>query len=465
VPRSRTPKLVLALAVLVATSCGHGTDSTGPTALPLKPTGTPPGPTIPTPGPASELAFTVQPAAAFAGVPINPAVQVTVRDSLGATVTTTPVSVTIALAPGAAGTLHGTLMAASVNGVATFSDLAPTVAGPYRLVATAAGLRADTSAAFGVEILSASDRIAFVQSSQSRLVDVPSSVVIMNVNGSGLKTIYSGGVLGHPRWSPDALRLVFSGQSAARPPSTPCWWNDVTCQLKIFVANADGSGGLTHLTDSLSWNSADPEWSPDGSRIAFTYRFDEVDDAYSIEVMNADGSGKSQVAYPSSWQTDLYMAPTWSPDGRSLAFQLLSFASNGTVMSEILIKDLAGSPLRILVPAFATVFEWSASGASGPEWSPDGSRLLFRNDRGLAVAPLDGSAITQLTADLTDGMASWTPQGRILFTRVVGGVSRIHIMNADGSGVAMLPQPVGNNYWPSWAPTHANAAVSANVSR
>ena len=456
VPRARTPKLILALAFLVATSCGHGTDSTGPSASPLKPTGkpagTPPGPTVPTPRSPSGLAFTVQPAAAFAGMPINPAVRVTVRDSLGATVTTAPVSVTIALAPGAAGTLHGTLMAVSVNGVATFSDLAPTIAGPYRLVATAAGLRADTSAAFGVETLSASDRIAFVQSRQSRYTDVPSSVVVMNVDGSGLKTIYAGGVLGHPRWSPDGLKLAFSGQFAAPAPSTPCWWYDVTCQLKIFVANADGSGGLTHLTDSLSWNSADPEWSPDGSRIAFTYRFDEIDDAYSIEVMNADGSGKRQVAYPSRWQTDLYMAPTWSPDGRSLAFQFMSFTSNGAGMSQILITDLADSRLRTLVPAFATVFQWSASGASGPEWSPDGSRLLFRNDRGLAVAPLDGSAITQLTADLSDGMASWTPQGRILFTRAVDGVSRIHIMNADGSGVAMLPQPAGNNYWPSWAP-------------
>ena len=78
--------------------------------------------------------------------------------------------------------------------------------------------------------------------------------------------------------------------------------------------------------------------------------------------------------------------------------------------------------------------------------------MVFRNDHGLATAPLDGSAIVQLTRDVTDGMASWTPQGRILFTRLIAGVSRIHIMNADGSGVAMLPQPAGNNYWPSWAP-------------
>lgn len=452
--RSRTPKLISALGIFVAASCGHATDSTRPLALPSEPS-VPNAPTMPAAGSASALAFTVQPAAGFAGIPINPAVQVAVQDSLGATVTTTRLSVTIALPPGAAGTLHGTLTTPAVNGVATFSDLVLAGVGPQRLIAMATGLRGATSAAFRVDSLSASDRIAFVQSSQSRYENVPSSVVVMNGDGSGLKTIYSGGVLGHPRWSPDGAKLVFSGQSAAPPPSTPCWYYDVTCQLKIFVANADGSGQPAHLTDDLSWNSADPEWSPDGSKIAFTYRFDEIDDAYSIEVMNADGSGMSRVAYPPDWMTDLYLGPTWSPDGQSLAFQFLSVASGGTAMSEILITDLASSQLRTLVPAFATVFEFSASGASGPEWSPDGSRVLFRNNHGLAIAPLDGSAIVQVTADATDGMASWTPQGRILFTRMVGGVSRIHIMNADGSGVAMLPQPAGNNYWPSWAPGRA----------
>ena len=247
-------KSILPMGLIAAISCGHGADSTGPSAVPKSPT----EPTIPAPEPPSTpprtLAFTVQPAATFAGVAINPPVQVTVRDSLGAIVTTTPIAVSIALAPGAAGSLHGTLMATTVNGVAKFTDLSLTEAGPQRLVATATGLRADTSAAFGVSILRASDRIAFVQSAQSRYWNVPSSVVVMNADGSGLKTIYAGGVLGHPRWSPDGLRLVFSGQATVPAPLTPCSSYDVTCQLKIFVANADGSGGVTHLTDSLAWD-------------------------------------------------------------------------------------------------------------------------------------------------------------------------------------------------------------------
>ena len=448
--RLREATLISALGIFAANGCGRTADSTGPSAVPTKPVA-PAVPTAPTTGVAAALAFTVQPGATLAGMPINPSLQVAVRDSLGAPVTT-PVSVSIALTPGTAGTLQGILTTVSLNGVATFADLATTVVGSHRLVATATGLRADTSAAFAVDTLSASDRIAFVQSIQSRYKDVPSSVVVMNADGSGLKTIYVGGVLGHPRWSPDGGRIVFSGQLSAAAPSAACWWNQPDCQLKIFVAKADGTGGLVHLTDDLAWNSADPAWSPDGSRIAFTYRFDEVDDAYSIEVMNADGSGKRRVAYPSDWQTDLYMAPTWSPDGRSLAFEFQSIPRNGTAMSQIMIIDPSGSGIRTLVPTFAKPFQGSASGASGPEWSPDGSRVLFRNAVGLAMAPLDGSAIAQLTTDQTDGMASWTPQGRILFTRVVGGVSRIHSMNANGSGVGMMPQPAGNNYWPSWAP-------------
>jgi Tol biopolymer transport system component len=299
---------------------------------------------------------------------------------------------------------------------------------------------------------SVTDRIAFVQNGSSDFMASPSSVVVMHVDGSGLKTVYSGGVLGHPRWSPDGSKLAFFGQSVAHPAPFQCWWYDPTCQDKIFVIDPDGPGALIHLTDSLAWHSADPEWSPDGSRIAFTYRFDVIDDAPSIEVMNADGSGKRRVAYPPSWSTDLYIAPTWSPDGRSLAFQFVRFVGDTTTISEILIMDLASSKLRTLVPWFAIPYRWSATGASGPAWSPDGSRLVFRNENGLAEALVDGSAIAQLTGDTTDGMAAWTPQGRILFTRVLGGVSRILLMNADGSGVAMLPQPAGNNYWPSWSP-------------
>src|SRR6185436_2622413 len=77
-----------------------------------------------TPAAASKLAFTVQPANAVAGVAIAPAVQVTVQDAFGNTVTSSSASVTVAIGtnPGG-GTLSGSPTATAASGVATFSNL------------------------------------------------------------------------------------------------------------------------------------------------------------------------------------------------------------------------------------------------------------------------------------------------------------------------------------------------------
>lgn len=100
----------------------------------------------------TQLAFTVEPAAASAGASIAPAVRVEVRDASGSRVTGATHSIVLALAtnPGG-GTLAGTTTASAVDGVATFADLSIDVAAAgYSLSATTAGLTAATSASFTV---------------------------------------------------------------------------------------------------------------------------------------------------------------------------------------------------------------------------------------------------------------------------------------------------------------------------
>ena len=83
----------------------------------------------------------------------------------------------------------------------------------------------------------------------------------------------------------------------------------------IYVMNADGSG-QTRLTSSGDANrSTDyrPDWSPDGTKIAFTsYR----DGNFEIYVMNADGSGQTNISNNPAYDFD----PSWSPDGTKIAF-------------------------------------------------------------------------------------------------------------------------------------------------
>ena len=103
-------------------------------------------------GPPSRLAFTVQPASTTAGASIAPAVQVTVRDALGNSVTTFTGTVTVALGTNpAGGTLSGTKAVAAVAGIATFAGLSiDKAASGYALSATATGLTGATSAAFSI---------------------------------------------------------------------------------------------------------------------------------------------------------------------------------------------------------------------------------------------------------------------------------------------------------------------------
>ena len=100
----------------------------------------------------AELAFTVQPSNVVAGSAISPSVKVTVEDGAGNPVNTATNSITIAIGTNpSSGTLGGTLTAAAVNGVATFSTLNINNAGSgYTLTAGASGLTGATSTAFNV---------------------------------------------------------------------------------------------------------------------------------------------------------------------------------------------------------------------------------------------------------------------------------------------------------------------------
>ena len=88
------------------------------------------------PGAAAQLAFTQLPTNPTVATAMSPAIQVTVKDSLGNTVSSTE-SITISLASNpAGGTPSGTLTRAAVGGVASFDDLTLDKAGSYTFGAT-----------------------------------------------------------------------------------------------------------------------------------------------------------------------------------------------------------------------------------------------------------------------------------------------------------------------------------------
>jgi TolB protein len=93
----------------------------------------------------------------------------------------------------------------------------------------------------------------------------------------------------------------------------------------IYVVNADGTG-LRNVVDVKGLDPFQPQWSPDGTQLAF----EAGDSTYDIYVVNADGTGLKAIAHDPNLDENW---PAWSPDGALIAYAItddLSGVNDGT---------------------------------------------------------------------------------------------------------------------------------------
>jgi len=216
-------------------------------------------------------------------------------------------------------------------------------------------------------------------------------------SADGTKIVYSGGRKGPASYSADLFVMKANGSDKTRvtkerqiPGASKA--NDLQPSFSpsgrriafvregqgtnsdIYKIGTDGSG-LRRLVDIPNFeyrSGGAPAWSPDGSRIAF---FSGVEDAYSIETVRPDGTGRKPL-------TEDY-APNWSPDGSRIAFHRSADGSE----ARIFVADADGTDENPL----------STGGAydSEPAFSPGGGKVVFASDRDgdydLYVVNADGS--------------------------------------------------------------------------
>jgi len=154
---------------------------------------------------------------------------------------------------------------------------------------------------------------------------------MMNSDGSGKKQLTSTRENENEMaWSQDGKRIVYVSKSFIDKSNYSIYGSSVfNYSQTIWVMDTDG-GNKRQLTEADGNRDSLPQWSPNGTKIAF-HRMDRGS-AANIIIMNSDGSNLTILT--GNETSDV--SPQWSPKGDKIAF---TSSKDGNMSVSVIILD------------------------------------------------------------------------------------------------------------------------------
>jgi len=208
------------------------------------------------------------------------------------------------------------------------------------------------------------------------------------------------------------VRVELGGSREAQPSGGVSWSRSSV----LAVALVDSEGERTvaivrgsHVRELRGLDDAnEPDWSPDGRRLAFTAEFDEI----RRIVIERVATRRREVWAHGNRSED---QPVWSPSGGRVAFTRLE----PSMTWDICVGALASADVRCITH--------TSSNERDPAWSPDGRRIAFSSDAGAVatgaravyVMDADGTHLRGLSGGSFDSWGpAWSPDGtKLAFVR------------------------------------------------
>ena len=228
-----------------------------------------------------------------------------------------------------------------------------------------------------------------------------------------------------------AVGSLAGARAAATPwPATLAFSRPEAVGGGVFVLDRSGRVRL------LSARGLAPSWSPDGRRLA--YVAPAAGGLPDVYIADADGTHRSWLTRTPSVAES---GPRWSPDGRRLVVE-----RSGRLF--VIRADRRGE--RLL-----------AAGRE-PAWSQRGGRIAFVSDRDgtddLYLVESTGRRLRRLTTSpAVESEPAWSPDGRRLaYVAFDGGSTDLYVLDVRSARAVRLTQDLDAEASPAWRPSGRN---------